>query len=302
MILLDAAKADTLAKIIQSLKNISLSDALTKMANGLVGFTFRVLIAIAVFYAGRFLIRKIRSLLTSIFTRRNLDPSLASFVQSFTKMLLYFILFVTIIGILGIETSSFLALFASAGVAIGMALSGTLQNFAGGVVLLIIKPYKVGDYIEVQGYAGTVKSIQMFHTEILTPDNKTILIPNGALSTGSINNYSTQTLRRVDWTVGISYGDSYEKASAAILAILQSDPRVIKDKPEECPVFVGLKSLDDSAVTLTVRAWTLSGDYWGLFFDINKRLYEELPKAGVNFPFPQLDVHLNPNPQGKIKD
>lgn len=291
MILLEAAKSDSLVKLVEMLKNISISDALSKLANAIVGFSFRLLIAIAIFYIGKFLIKKIRQILTAIFERRKVDPSLASFLQSFTKILLYFILIVTIIGILGIETSSFLALFASAGVAIGMALSGTLQNFAGGVVLLIMHPYRVGDYIEVQGYAGTVKAIQMFHTEILTPDNKTILIPNGALSTGSINNYSTQSRRRVDWSVGISYGDDYSKASEAIVAILKSDPRVLTDDKERLP-FVGLSSLGDSAVVLTARAWTRSSDYWPLYFDINQRIYTELPKSGIHFPFPQLDVHI----------
>lgn len=283
-----------IAKAIELLKTISFQDAMSKIANTLVNFSFKVLIAIAVFYIGRFIIRKINKILSNIFEKKNVDLSLSTFVLNFTQILLYFILVVTIIGILGIETSSFLALFASAGVAIGMALSGTLQNFAGGVLILILKPYRVGDYIEAQNFAGTVKAMQMFHTVITTPDNKTILIPNGALSSGSINNYSIQPMRRVDWTVSIQYGDDYENAANAIKDIINSDDRVEKDNPAQ-PVFVGLKELGDSAVILTVRAWTKSADYWGLFFDISQRLYAELPKKGVHFPFPQLDVHLIPN-------
>lgn len=272
-------------------KNISFQDAMSKLANMLVSFGFKLVIAIVVFYIGRFIIRKINQLLTNVFDKRHVDLSLKTFMLSFTKILLYFILVVTIIGILGIETSSFLALFASAGVAIGMALSGTLQNFAGGVLILILKPYKVGDYIEAQGFAGTVKEVLMFNTVITTPDNKTIMIPNGVLSTGSINNYSVQPMRRVDWSLSIQYGDDFETASAAIKEILNSDGRVVKDDPSQA-VFVGLKELGDSALILTIRAWCQSSDYWGLYFDITQRMYAELPQKGVHFPFPQLDVHL----------
>lgn len=282
---------ESIAKDFDLLKNLSLDDALSKMANSVVDFTFRLIIAIVIFYAGRFIIRKIISFIHNVLDKRKVDLSLATFVRSFVQILLYFILIVTVVGILGIETSSFLALFASAGVAIGMALSGTLQNFAGGVLILLLKPYKVGEYIETQGYAGTVNEIQMFHTVITTPDNKTILIPNGALSTSSINNYTRQPLRRVDWSVGISYGDSFDNASKAILEILNSDPRVLKE--EGRMPFVGITELADSSVNLAVRAWVHSADYWNLYFDLYNRFYTELPSKGVNFPFPQLDVHLD---------
>ena len=215
---------------------------------------------------------------------------------SLVRIVLYFILIVTVIGILGIETSSFLALFASAGVAIGMALSGTLQNFAGGVLILLLKPYRIGDYIEAQGFAGTVTKIEIFNTIICTPDNKSIIIPNGGLSTGSINNYSTQEYRRVDWPLGISYGDSFENARDAILKMLSTDPRVIQeaipDTPTAAPT-VKLASLADSSVQLSARVWVKSADYWGVYFDFNEKFYAELPKAaGISFPFPQLDVHI----------
>ena len=293
MILL-AENQGTIAKVIEMLKNISFQDAMSKLASMLVSFCFKVLIAIVVFYIGRFIIRKISQLLTNIFDRKKVDLSLKTFVLNFTSILLYFILVVSIIGILGLETSSFLAIFASAGVAIGMALSGTLQNFAGGVLILILKPYRVGDYIEAQGFAGTVKEVLMFNTVITTPDNKTILIPNGALSTGSINNYSVQPLRRVDWSLSIQYGDDFNSAAEAIKEILNSDSRVIKDDPSQS-IFVGLKELGDSALILTIRAWCKSADYWGLYFDITQRMYAELPQKGVHFPFPQLDVHLIQN-------
>ncbi|MDE7397088.1 MAG: mechanosensitive ion channel, partial [Muribaculum sp.] len=203
------------------------------MVSGMVEFAIHLCIAILVFYVGRFIISKLYKIVESIFIRRQIDHSLTTFILSMVRIVLYFILIVTVIGILGIETSSFLALFASAGVAVGLALSGTLQNFAGGVLILLLKPYRIGDYIEAQGFAGTVKEIQVFSTILTTPDNKSIIIPNGGLSTGSINNYSREDYRRVDWTVSISYGDSVENARQAILDMLHSDHRIVKRYVED---------------------------------------------------------------------
>lgn len=224
-----AEELDSGRQFFDALKGLSFDDALSKIANGLVSFGFKLMIAILVFYVGRFIIKKIYKVTNNVMVSRHVDVSLTTFVLSLVKMVLYFILIITVIGIIGIETSSFLALFASAGVAIGMALSGTLQNFAGGVLILLLKPYKVGDYIEAQGYAGKVKAIQIFHTIINTVDNKAIIIPNGGLSTSSVNNYSLESYRRVDWTVALAYGTDYDKARDAILNILNSDPRVVKD-------------------------------------------------------------------------
>lgn len=218
---------------LKSLEGLSFDDAITKIANSMIDFAFKLVIAIIVFYVGRFIISKIYKMLLSIFVKRKMDASLTTFVLSLVKMVLYFILIVTVIGIIGIETSSFLALFASAGVAIGMALSGTLQNFAGGVLILLLKPYKVGDYIEAQGYAGTVKEIQIFHTVINTLDNKAIIIPNGGLSTSSINNYSREPYRRLEWTICLAYGTDYSKAEDTIKDILKSDIRVVKKYIED---------------------------------------------------------------------
>ena len=349
------ASTDTAFKALES---VSLNDLISKIANGLVDFALHLALAVLVFYVGKFIINKIYKLTATIFIKRKLDRSLMSFVLSLIRIVLYFILIVTVVGILGIETSSFLALFASAGVAVGLALSGTLQNFAGGVLILLLKPYKIGDYIEAQGYAGTVTEIQIFSTIISTPDNKQIIIPNGGLSTGSINNYSKQDYRRVDWTISIAYGDDVNVAKKAILDILASDDRVVKeyieddremrrqnelntaeqdndseDDSEETPErksmwskifhtrkkvvgkidmtidkrmektlamipkvkrepFVALGTLNSSSIDMTVRVWTRSDYYWGLYFDMNERFYNELPKHGLNFPFPQMDVHL----------
>lgn len=239
----------------ETLKGLSVDDALTNIANGLVQFTFKVLIAVLVFYVGKFIIKRLYGFVYTVMVNRKAEASLTTFVLSLVRMVLYFILVITIVGILGIETSSFIAIFASAGVAIGMALSGTLQNFAGGVLILLLKPYKVGNYIEAQGFAGTVKEIQIFHTVINTPDNKTIIIPNGGLSTGSVNNYSKESYRRVDWTVGLSYGDDYARARQVILDMLMEEDSVVKgdiesDMQESAP------SRDQSATNTETEVHT----------------------------------------------
>ena len=190
---------------------------------------------------------------------------------------------------LGIEMTSFIAILAAAGLAVGMALSGTLQNFAGGVMILLFKPYKVGDVIEAQGYIGSVKEIQIFVTVLTTPDNKTIIIPNGPLSNGSLTNFSTQETRRVDWTFGIGYGDDVDKAKEIIRNIVESDERVLKDPA----VFIALGEMADSSVNLTVRVWVNAADYWGVFFDTNEKVYHAFNAGGINIPFPQMDVHVH---------
>lgn len=335
------------AQEMEVLRSLPFDELMTRLVNSAVSFAINLLIAVVVFYVGRLIVNKLYRFVSGIFIRRNIDRSLTTFVLSMVRIVLYFILIVIVIGILGIETSSFIAIFASAGVAIGMALSGTLQNFAGGVLILLLKPYKIGDYIEAQGYAGTVREIQIFHTVVCTPDNKAIIIPNGGLSTGSINNWSRESHRRVDWVIGISYGDDVEAARQKILEILAADPRVLKgdekldsdiadDRQREAdearaadhrgfmarlfrrkaqvvpsagadtsaPVAaylapaldrtptVKLSELAASSVDLKVTAWVRTADYWGVFYSVNEEIYNQLPAAGVSFPFPQLDVHL----------
>ncbi len=213
---------------LEMLKSLSFDDLINKLAYDVVQFAIHLAIAVLVFYIGRFIIGKLYRLVNRIMISRRIDRSLTTFVLSLVRMVLYFILIVTVIGILGIETSSFIAIFASAGVAIGMALSGTLQNFAGGVLILLLKPYKIGDYIETAGYAGTVTEIQIFNTIICTPDNKSIIIPNGGLSTSTINNWSREDYRRIEWSVGISYGDSVADVRKAVMEMFAAEPLVVK--------------------------------------------------------------------------
>ncbi|MDE6393137.1 MAG: mechanosensitive ion channel [Muribaculaceae bacterium] len=216
------------ASFLESLKGMGFDEVVATVTNSLISFGLRLMVAILVFYVGRFLISRIFKTVFSVLTKRRIDASLSTFVLSLVRISLYFFLIIIVIGILGVETSSFIAIFASAGMAVGMALSGTLQNFAGGVLILLLKPYKVGDFIEVQGFTGTVKSIQLFNTVINTVDNKAIILPNGVLSTSSINNYSLEDYRRVDWTVSLSYGTDLEAAKAAMLDIVNSDSRTVR--------------------------------------------------------------------------
>ncbi|MDE6146180.1 MAG: mechanosensitive ion channel [Muribaculaceae bacterium] len=272
-------------------KGMAFDEVISILTRNLVEFIIHLTVAVLVFYAGRFIIRKVFNMTQKLMTKRKVDPSIMTFVLSGIQITLYFLLTIVVVGILGIETSSFIALFASAGVAIGMALSGTMQNFAGGVLILLLRPYEVGDYIDTQGYAGTVKAIQLFNTVITTPDNKTIIIPNGPLFTGTINNYSRQPIRRVEWTIAVAYGTDFNAAKEVILNILRSHPNVIQDNPDAA-IAVYLSELADSSVNISARAWVASGDFWGTFFSVNEKIYVELPENGIQFPFPQMDVHL----------
>ena len=248
----------------------------------------KILIALAIYFIGRWIVRRIVRLLDAAFERRQVDTSLRSFLRNTVKVVFTLILLMIVVQTLGVNVTSLIALFSAATLAIGMALSGTAQNFAGGVMILLMKPYRIGDYISAQGQSGTVRDIKLFSTVIATADNQTIYIPNNSIATAIIDNYSTSETRRVDWTVGISYGDDVDVARKAVLSMLAADPRVL---PDPAPV-VWVAALADSSVNLSIRAWVKNADYWNVFFEHNEQFYKELPKAGINFPFPQMDVHL----------
>ena len=285
----DTLHKEILAQKIQTLSQMSTEELTSMVIKWVLNLSARVLIALAIFFIGRWIIRYLRKLLRRMMERRAVEASLKSFLLNLVSITLTLFLIIVIIGILGIDTTSFVAIFASAGLAIGMALSGTLQNFAGGVMILIYKPFRVGDFIEAQGQTGTVKEIQLFNTVINTTDNKTIMIPNGGISTGIINNYSKESLRRVEWTFGIGYGDDYDLAKATIASMLDQDARVLKDPA----YFIAVSSLGDSSVNIVVRAWTSTGDFWSVFFDMNEKVYKQFPIVGLNIPYPQMDVHLH---------
>ncbi|MGY5355319.1 mechanosensitive ion channel family protein [Wenyingzhuangia sp. IMCC45467] len=262
----------------------------TKGSEYVTAYGLKLISAIVIWIIGAFIIKKLNNAFAKALEKSKTDDSLRPFLKSMLGVLLKIILVITVLSTLGIEMTSFIAILGAAGLAIGMALSGTLQNFAGGVMILIFKPYKVGDYIDAQGHAGTVKEIQIFNTILKTPDNKTIIIPNGGLSNSSMVNYSTEPTRRVDFTFGIGYGDSIEQAQEVLLNILKNDARIINTPAEP---FVQVSALADSSVNFAVRVWVNSADYWGVFFDTNAKVYNEFNKAGINIPFPQMDVHVH---------
>lgn len=246
-----------------------------------------ILIAIIIYFVGKALISLVNRMLRGVMDRRKVDPAIQSFLGSLVNILLMILLAISVVSALGVNTTSFAALLASAGVAVGMALSGNLQNLAGGIVILLFRPFKVGDYIEAQGTGGTVSEIQIFHTILTTPDNKKIYLPNGALSSGNITNYSKEPLRRVDFTVAVEYGEDIDKVRKALKDILDKDARVLQ---EPAPVIV-LGALADSSVNMTVRVWVKSEDYWNVFFETNETIYNEFNRLGINFPYPQLTIH-----------
>ncbi|MFT6134019.1 MAG: small conductance mechanosensitive channel [Cyclobacteriaceae bacterium] len=220
---------------------------------------------------------------------RDIDPSLAPFLTTLFGWILKIMLFISVVGMVGVQMTSFVAILGAAGLAVGLALQGTLQNFASGVMILLFKPFKVGDFIDGAGYMGSVKEIQIFNTILNTPDNKRIIIPNGSLANGSLTNFSSEATRRVDWTFGIGYGDSYDKAKEVLTRYVDEDARIMKDPA----VFIGLSALGDSSVNIVVRAWVDPADYWGVFFDMNEKVYKGFEVEGLNIPFPQMDVHVH---------
>ena len=275
---------------VEMLRDTPVSEWLPQLVRQyLIPFGIKLLIAIVVLIIGRWLIKLAKKWMANGLMSRKGDPTLHKFLSNLLSVILNFVLIILIINILDVNTSSLVALLASAGLAVGMALSGTLQNFAGGVVIMLFRPFKVDDFISAQGQEGVVKEIQIFNTIVLTTDNKVIHIPNGILSTGVMTVFTKEETRRVDWTVSISYGDDYDKAKSVLLRLCNEDPRILKT-PEP---FVAIGDLNNSSVDLKLRVWVKSADYWPVFFSMNEKVYKALPKEGLNFPFPQVDVHIN---------
>lgn len=247
-----------------------------------------LVLALVTLILGFWIIRIITRLIKKGLKRSNIDDSLVPFLSSGLSVLLKVLLVVSVAGMVGIQMTSFIAILGAAGLAVGMALSGTLQNFAGGVMILIFKPFKVGDFIEAQGHAGIVSAIQIFNTILKTPDNKKIIIPNGGLSTGSMINYTAEVTRRVDMTFGIGYQDDIDKAKGILQAIIDSNPLIMND-PEP---FIGVIELGDSSVNIVVRVWAKTSDYWNVFFNLQETVKKTFDREDITIPFPQTDVHL----------
>ncbi len=280
-----------LASLAEKLATTPTNELLGELLDKAISFGLKVLAALVIYGIGAWLIRKVKGILSRVFERKGTDAAVASFTMSITSIALTLILIIITIGILGIDTSTFAALLAGGGMAIGLALNGTVQNFAGGIMLLIFKPFKSGDFIEAQGYSGTVSEVTITSTKLVTVDNRVIIIPNGALSNGTINNYSDQKFRRVDINVDVEYGSSSEEVKAILHSIIKDDSRILNEPAQP---FIALSALKESGVQFTLRLWVNTADYWNVFFELTEKIYIELPKNGIKFPFPQLDINIKP--------
>lgn len=300
--LLQAAPADTLhhdlqtelAAVAEKISTTPLSELLAIVGDKAISFGLKVLVALILYFVGGWLIRKIKKMLQRMFDKHDfLEPAIETFILSISGITMWIILILAIIGTLGIETTSFAALLAGGGMAIGLALNGTVQNFAGGIMILIFRPFKAGDFIELQGFTGTVTEVTITSTKLTTTDNRVIIIPNGAVSSGTINNYSHMPLRRLDLTVDVEYGTSADSACELIHTLIKEDSRILTAETSgKADPFVALCALRDSSIQFSIKVWLKSEDYWDVNFDLLKKIYTELPKHGINFPYPKLDVNI----------
>ena len=287
---LESAAKETL----QHITTTPIEQLIPEFIDSIIKFGIKVLIALLIYVVGAWLIRKIRGLLRKIFEKRQTDKAIASFVESFTSISLTIILVIITVGTLGVNTTSLAALLAAGGMAIGMALSGTVQNFAGGIMILVFKPFKAGDFIETEnGYSGTVSEVNIFSTKLTTTDNRLIIIPNGSLSNGTVNNYSGNRMRRIEWLVGVEYGTDSEQVKNALKEIVAGESRTLYTATgAPADPLIEVNALLDSAVQYVVRIWVKSEDYWPVYYRLNEQIYTILPQKGIDFPFPQLDVRM----------
>lgn len=282
------------AELTEVTEAASTSELLNGLIDKAVSFGLKLLAAFAIYFVGRWIIKKVKKLLNKVFEKKGTDAAISSFVQSIVSIALTIVLVIITVGAIGIDTSSIAALLAGGGLAIGMALNGTVQNFAGGIMIILFRPFRSGDFIEAQGFMGTVTDVTITSTKLLTVDNKVVIIPNGNLSSGTINNYSHMPLRRLDLNVNVEYGVPSAKVNEALMTIIKTDSRILDSSVQgAADPFVALAAMCDSSVQYVIRVWVKSEDYWGVNFDLLDKIYNELPKNGINFPFPQLDVTIN---------
>lgn len=298
--LLQAAPADTLnavqAEIVavaEKLTTTPPSELLKDLIDSAVAFGLKVIAAFVIYFIGAWLIKKIKKILTRIFEKRQTDEAIASFIQSIVSIAMTIMLIIITIGALGIDTTSIAALLAGGGMAIGMALNGTVQNFAGGIMIIIFKPFKADDFVEVGGYSGTVEEVSITSTKLRTTDNRIIIIPNGVIANGTINNYSHLPLRRLDLTVDVEYGTQADKVCETLNEIIKADGRILTAATEgAADPFVSINALRDSSVQFVIKVWVKTEDYWDVNYDFIAQIYDQLPKKGINFPYPKLDVNI----------
>jgi small conductance mechanosensitive channel len=247
-----------------------------------------IVTALAIFIVGRWIAKAVRSMVRKVMAKKNVDPIIIGFTCNMAYIAMLAFIIIAALGQLGIQTTSFIAILGAAGLAIGLALQGSLSNFAAGFLMVIFRPFNVGDYIEGAGVAGTVEEIQIFTTTLVTPDNKTVIIPNSKLTGDNIINWTAKGTRRVDMVFGIGYGDDIDKARQIMTDILAKDERILKEKPTQ----ISVVELADSSVNFVVRPWAKVSDYWGVYMDAMENIKKAFDAAGVSIPFPQRDVHV----------
>ena len=279
--------------LVEKIATTPADQLLSEFMDKAIAFGLKVLAALAIYLIGAWIIKKIKNIVHNIFIKRNTEHSIASFVESLVSITLTVFLVIFTISALGVNTTSLAALLAAGGMAIGMALSGTVQNFAGGIMLLVFKPFKAGDFIEAQGYSGTVTDVTIVSTKITTTDNRNIIIPNGALSNGTINNYSQNVFRRLEWLVDVEYGAPSDKVKSLLKKIVDEEKRIVYAPTAPANPTIALNALRDSSVQFVVRAWVKKEEYWDVLYDVNEKIYNQIPENGIQFPFPQLDIHIN---------
>ncbi len=282
-----------LAVVAEKLANTPADVLISDLMDKALAFGLKVLAAILIYTLGIWIIRKIKKVVKKIFDRRETDPAIASFIQSILGIAMTIMLIITTVGALGIDTTSIAALLAGGGMAIGMALNGTVQNFAGGIMILAFRPFRSGDYIQYEEFEGTVTEVNIVSTKLTTTDNRTIIIPNGALSNGTINNFSSNKVRRVEWLIDVEYGTDVEKTKALLQDLIEADSRILSVATgAPADPFIGLSSLAASSIQIVARVWVNKTEYWPVKFDMNEKIYVEFPKNGINFPYQKLDVKI----------
>ncbi len=292
-----AAQADSAKVAMQNMAELLTEDPnafLTQLSQKAMDFGLKLLAAIVIYIIGAWLIKKLKQLIRKFFERRHSDKTLSSFVTSLVTITMTVLLILATIGTLGVNTTSFAAILAAGGMAIGMALSGTAQNFAGGLMILLFRPFKIGDYIKAQGYEGYVTEVSIVNTKIRTYANSIIILPNGALFNGNIDNFSDKPVHRCQWIVSVAYGSDPKKVRQVLLDIIKTDPRIVDSSvPGAADPSVNIETLGESSVDFALRAWVYVKDYWPVLYSIQEKIYVGLPENGIEFPFPQMDVHID---------
>lgn len=279
--------ADVDTQIVDSISSVN--DWLVNNSDILIQYGVNILSAVLILFIGNMVVKGIANSVAKLLGKRNMDPAVVEFIQGLVRYLLFVIVLIAALGRLGVQTASVVAVIGAAGLAVGLALQGSLSNFAAGILIVSFRPFKSGDFVEVAGVSGVVEAIQIFQTVLKTGDNKMVIVPNGSIIGGAITNYSRHDTRRIDFTIGVSYDADLKLTKQVLQKVVEADPRVLQDKG----ITIGVVALADSSVNFVVRPWVKTTDYWGVYFDLMQGIKEALDEHNIGIPYPQMDVHLN---------